>query len=323
VFYLTDTGNGGSGNPREKSDLAIQQLEKAIALDSTFALAYARLARAYNIRQFGAIATDSQTEFRDRAYLAVQKALALDTTLAEAYSARGDVVWTRSFGFPHERAAADFKRAIALDPKLPWPHQSLGSLYLHIGLIERALAQYDTALALSHASPEARMRIARAHLYQGQYARALAEFEAVPEEDVTWQNAIALHYLGKSAEALAHVERLVRRFPRNADVASTYAILLAARGQRAAAETQIQHAVAVGSGSSHFHHAAYNIASAYAIMNDRARALEWLRRTAEEGMPCYPLFQSDPNLTNLRADERFQTFMNEMKLRYERYLATV
>ena len=319
VFYMTEVGDGRSGTPREHAGIAITLLQEAIALDSGFALAYARLARAYNITQFGGVAAEAPRDARERAYLAVQKALALDSTLAEAYAARGDMVWTLSFNFPHERAATDYRHAIALDPELPWAHQSLGSLYMHVGLFERALAQFDTVLILEPTYFAARMRIARVHLYQNDYQRALHEFEAVPEFEVSWQNAIALHYLGRAAEALSHIERLSQRFPKDADVASAYAIVLAAAGRAAAAEEQIQSAIANGSGNSHFHHSAYNIASAYALMGDHTRALEWLRRTAEEGMPCYPLFRDDTNLRALRGRPEFEGFLREMKQRWERY----
>ena len=49
-----------------------------------------------------------------------------------------------------------------------------------------------------------------------------------------------------------------------------------------------------GEGNSHFHHAAYNIATAYALMGREPEAVDWLERAAGEGMPCYPLFEKDP-----------------------------
>ncbi|HVQ47460.1 MAG TPA: hypothetical protein VMS62_11555, partial [Gemmatimonadales bacterium] len=51
-----------------------------------------------------------------------------------------------------------------------------------------------------------------------------------------------------------------------------------------------QHQIQVaelGEDLSHFHHAAYNIAAAYAQMGDHTAAVRWLRRSAEEGFPCY------------------------------------
>ncbi|PYX91434.1 MAG: hypothetical protein DMG71_20220 [Acidobacteria bacterium] len=35
----------------------------------------------------------------------------------------------------------------------------------------------------------------------------------------------------------------------------------------------------------------YNIASAYALINRPEEAMKWLQVTADEGFPCYPLFE--------------------------------
>ena len=39
---------------------------------------------------------------------------------------------------------------------------------------------------------------------------------------------------------------------------------------------------------------------AYALMNEREQAIKWLDVTADDGFPCYPLFEKDANLDNLR-----------------------
>jgi hypothetical protein len=45
----------------------------------------------------------------------------------------------------------------------------------------------------------------------------------------------------------------------------------------------------------------------------------WLRRTADEGFPCYPLFERDPGLANLRGRPEFAAFMQDMRARSEKY----
>ncbi len=79
----------------------------------------------------------------------------------------------------------------------------------------------------------------------------------------------------------------------------------------------------IGRNFGHFHHAAYNIASAYALLNKPEKAVEWLQLAADDGFPCYPLFDSDPNLKNLRQDARFVAFMAKLKQQWERYNATL
>ena len=102
-------------------------------------------------------------------------------------------------------------------------------------------------------------------------------------------------------------------------VISVRAILHAQVGNRSASEEDIATAVALGKGFGHFHHAAYNIASAYALLHRPALAVQWLRRAADNGLPCYPLFQNDPNLTNLRQDPGYLALMADLKAQWERW----
>jgi len=50
---------------------------------------------------------------------------------------------------------------------------------------------------------------------------------------------------------------------------------------------------------------------------------EALAITAEEGFPCYPLFEGDANLASLRNDARFILFMAKLKQRWQHYDATL
>ena len=52
---------------------------------------------------------------------------------------------------------------------------------------------------------------------------------------------------------------------------------------------------------------------AYALMNEREQAIKWLDVTADDGFPCYPLFEKDANLDNLRQDARFVRFLAKQR----------
>jgi hypothetical protein len=51
--------------------------------------------------------------------------------------------------------------------------------------------------------------------------------------------------------------------------------------------------------------------------------MKWLQVAADDGFPCYPLFENDANLNSLRKDERFIAFMAKLKQQWERYKATL
>jgi hypothetical protein len=142
-----------------------------------------------------------------------------------------------------------------------------------------------------------------------------------------WQVALALDDLGRREEARAMLDAGEDAGKGasgdSSDAASVRAILAARGGHIRQVEDSVQRATRYGAESSHFHHAAYNAASAYALLGRKNEALAWLRRTADEGMPCYPLFAKDPNLDALRSDPVFRTFMAEMKAQWERFASTL
>ena len=104
-------------------------------------------------------------------------------------------------------------------------------------------------------------------------------------------------------------------------VTSTRAIWFASAGDARRAEMDIRTALEKGKGFVHFHHTAYNIASAFALLGRAGPAVEWLRAAAEGGWPCYPHFANDPNLAKIRGDARYVAFMNELKAQWDRYRA--
>ena len=311
VFYA----NAVSWLEKEKS---LPYLEQAVALEPNFAAAHAALAWQYARKSFE---RDPDRRWQEKGFVEIEKALAIDPNLADAYAARGFLSWTLLNHFPHERAAADYRRAIELNPSLGRAHSGLASLYLHVGLLDEALEQYRRALKIDPHDLDALYRIPRIHLYQQKYAEALAGFDAVPDFHNDFQKPLALAHLGRLSEAVA-VSREGLTNPahstQESDAASTRAVLFALSGDPHGAEDSIAAAVAGGEGSSHFHHAGYNIACAYALSGKRREALAWLRKTSDGGMPCYPLFEKDPFLNNLRGDPAFEAFMHGLRSEWER-----
>jgi hypothetical protein len=56
-------------------------------------------------------------------------------------------------------------------------------------------------------------------------------------------------------------------------------------------------------------------------MNRPELALRYLQITADDGFPCYPRFEHDPNLDHLRNNRHFLSFIAEQKTQWE-YLRT-
>jgi len=223
----------------------------------------------------------------------------------------------------------EYPRALELNPNLAQAHHGLGTIYLHVGLLDKAVAEFRKALAIDPGNYGATRRIGLALVYQGRYEDGLRLIRQVPPESnlALWnyQVAWALLYLGRNDEASALMERYLHEHPedRGGVVTSTRAILFAKAGEAARAEQDVRTAIEKGKGYVHFHHTAYNIATAYAVLRQPARAVYWLRQAAETGWPCYPYFARDPNLGNIQSDPAFVAFMRELKARWERYGATL
>ncbi|MFH1573573.1 MAG: hypothetical protein ABIG68_06285 [Acidobacteriota bacterium] len=68
-----------------------------------------------------------------------------------------------------------------------------------------------------------------------------------------------------------------------------------------------------------YHHVTFNIANVYALQGRAGDAVLWLQKTADAGLPSYPLFSRFPQLSRIRDDSRFQRFLEDMKARWDYY----
>lgn len=325
-YYLRAKFHSGRQSPKD-NETAIELLERAVAMDPDFAAAYAALAQEYRDRSVALKPSDKDWE--EKATVAVSKALALDPDLAEAHVSRAVLLWTHNNHFPHEIAAQELRKALELNPNLDEAHHQLGNIYNHIGLLDKGQDEIQKAVAINPANAGARFRVGVNLLYQSNYEQALAAFREAtkfnPQQIWGYQTAWALFQLGRKDEAAAIVEESLAKYPddEGGSLTSFEAILAASVGDRRKAEAKIQRATASGQDYSHFHHTAYAIASAYALLKKPELALKWLQRAADDGFPCYPFFEKDPNLNNLRQNPRFIAFMTQLKRRWEHYQATL
>ena len=308
---------------KEDIDSAIRALEQAVATDPTFPAAHAELALAYVWKLF--LIAPKEREWEEKAYVAAEKALALDPDSAVAILARGRLLWTPANHFPHEKAIREYRRALALNPNLDEARNQLALVYCHIGAFDEALQESQRAVATNPNNNMAQFRTAQTLNFQGKYEEALSALRAIPQESnpalVGYQTAWALFNLGRRQEAAATLKQLLIDNPGDPGgvYTSVQAVLAASAGQKQLAENKIKAAVAIGKGFGHFHHTAYHIACAYALMNKPGPAVEWLQASAEDGFPCYPLFERDRNLDNVRKDPRFIALLGKLKQQWEHY----
>ncbi|MGE5837757.1 MAG: TPR end-of-group domain-containing protein, partial [Acidobacteriota bacterium] len=307
LYYGHQTAAGSN-------DRAIEFLEQSVQADPEFALAQATLGSSYMRRVFY---EDADRKWEQKAILAVDKSLAIEPDLAEGYLARAQLVWTVINGYPHDKAVADLKHAIALNPNLAEAYVELGKVYLHLGILDKSIDANSLALRLDPENIAAKGRRIAAYLYLHQCDTALQ----LADQHATLSNrtrAEVLRCLGRIDEAVQAIA--------SDSSSDLMAVLLARKGRFQAARQQIDQATRQARNIeelSHFHHAQYYIGVAYALMGDARQALDWFRKATREGLPCYPLFERDPDLDSLRKDPEFIAFMAQLKAQAERFRATL
>ena len=308
---------------KEDNKTAIDMFDQAVKTDPSFALAHAALAEACVWRLF--LFTPDEKDWEEKASIEIEKALNIDADLAEAHVARGRLLWTPGRHFPHEQAIAEYRRALSVNPNLDEAQNYLALVYNHIGAFDEALRELHSALAINPVNTQAQFRVAETLLFQGKYEEALVGLRGVPREVnpplVDHETAWALFNLDKKEEAESVVDQFLKNNPKDYGglFTSLQAVFAASAGQKRLSEEKIKTAVERGKGFGHFHHTAYYIACAYALMNQPEQAVKWLQVAADDGFPCYPLFERDPNLNNVRQDPGFANFLEKQKQKWLGY----
>ena len=324
-LYQRARYNAYNNNTKELSE-AMDLLEESVLIDPNFAPAHAVLARVYSSQVFWSSPQASQLELK--AIERVNHALKLDPDFAEAYLVRGIIYWTHRNGFPHERAIAEVQHALELNPNLAEAHHQLATIYIHIGLLDKAESALRAARDLDPANIGVRYRMAVNLLDQGRLQEALTALEGTKRytpELWEYQMALVLFKLGRKQDAAVQIQDYLLANPRDRGGVGNamQALLFADAGQPALANKSIQAAIEKGKDFGHFHHAAYAIGTAYAVMKRPKDAVRWLRAAADDGFPCYPFYENDPTLEGLRSDPAFVEFMTAMRSDWERRKATL
>ena len=302
---------------REDNDLAISLFEKVVARDPEFAEGQAALAFEYGTRANEV--NHSDESWNRKAFVAVEKCIELEPQLADCYQTRATLTWTLPNHFPYASGIADLKHALALNPNLDEAEQQLANIYNHIGLIDKAKPHLVRALEINPSNTAARFRTATNQNYEGQYEDALNSLRASERfSPYFWgyHDSYALMHLGRVDQAQSLLQKLIHDNNQSDAVSmliSQEAVVAALAGDSKKVDEKVAEATRRGRGFEHFHHSEYSFAMAYALLDKRAQAMDWLQKASEDGLPCYPMFNDEPYLKNLHGDKRYEDLMIQLK----------
>ena len=185
---------------------AIETFRSAIALDSTLALAYAGMSSAYalSITYRYRIGVDAYGA-AGLALRAADLAVELDPGLAEAFAARGYISSVALA--PAQTVAADFSRAMEIQPNAPNVAAWYANLLVREGYYDQALAEAQRAVELDPLSSPRRTGLAYEALRARDYGLAIeqARIAQTLESEVMLPRSIhaqALLLSGRAEECL-------------------------------------------------------------------------------------------------------------------------
>ena len=265
---------------RQNMEFARQMFLRAVAIDPDFASAWAGLANTYvDLYRWGRNLRDLEEAQRISAH-----ALKLDPNLAEAHVAIGQALAIqRRF----KDAAAEFERAIGLDPTLFDAYYLYARSSFEAGDLEKAVQLFEKA----HRS--------RPEDYQATALRALALHELGRADEAREADQEAVHLINKYLEVN----------PNEARAYSLGASPLARLGEREHSKQWSEQAIALAPNDPVV---LYNAACNLAQLGEHDSALDGLERSIAAGVAVSDWIKHDPDFESLRDHPRFQAIVRRI-----------
>jgi len=295
----------------EDFEAAVEHFRRASQLDPSFALAHSGLGVCYSTRVFDKF---GEVQDHERAAAAFDKALALDPQLIEA---RLHMVFIYLARGEKQKARAEIETLRIEAPNESAVHRVAATLYRLDGQHERALRSFALAANLN---PEERVNAhynrARVFNSLGQKHEALCELDQASaiEPDhplIKAIRAFMLYYRGETVAAVALVREVLASHPEMDSVRPLLAMCLSRHGEHEAARAELTERVKASAAADP--DIAYWLASAFALEGEREEAFKWLARAISLGREDRSWFEIDPDWTALRDDPRFRELMNRIE----------
>ena len=288
----------------EAQKSAIESCNRAIALDTAYAAAYACLARAE--ANLGDVTGDPGG--LTRASAAAERAIALAPDNADGYSARARL--RLGFLWDWDGANADFTKALSIDPNDSDALFGYSDLLAARGQFKDALAQLDKAIRIDPLVATSYSLRGRLLEYSGDLPAARAAYQqllrinpAHPHANVDIATVDLLG--GRPEQALVDLQQSGAPGWRRVGTAMVEYSL----GHQDKSQQALDQLIATAA-----QYAAYQIAEVYAWRGQKDQAFQWLERAYLQHDGGLSEIQGDPTLVALRTDPRYQAFLVKMKL---------
>jgi eukaryotic-like serine/threonine-protein kinase len=288
---------------------AIEYFQQAIQKDPRYALAYAGLADSYLL--LGSYWVEAITE----AKTAAEQALKIDPNLAEAHVALGHIKLWLDWDWP--AAQREFERGIALNPSSGLAHNQYAMYLATVGRLTDAINEVKRAQELEPLAPIVNSDLGWYQLYNNQVDVAIAQFRKTLDLDSNSVSArrgmgIALGEAGRHDEGIAELKRALLLSENSPIVMGHLGAAYARQRNMTEADRVLKDLQALGARE---YVPSTAIATVYAAMGDRTRALDWLEKAYDEHDFSMAQLGVAPWFSSLRSDPRFQKLLEKMGLK--------
>ena len=151
---------------------------------------------------------------------AAQRAVELNPELAESWTTLGTVL---AWGLKQAEVATAFERALAINPKQPRVHLSLGHVHKALGNSDASVGAYRNAAAADAGLGEAWWSLADLKTYRFTDTERNAMEAAQERKDLFGRDRAALHFaLGKAFEDRGDVDQAFEHYRRGNDLRASH-----------------------------------------------------------------------------------------------------
>ncbi len=290
----------------------IDYYRQAVEADPTYALAYAGLAESYMPLGYWGYLPPAEAFPKVKAW--ALKALEIDDQLAEAHVPLSGVffVYERDL----ESGEKEVRRAIELNSNYPRAHQVYGEYLTCLGEFDAAADEARQALELDPLSAIVHATDAQTSYYARRFEEAIQKCQKSLEIEPVFPFA---HYLlGLASEQLGRFEDAVEHLKKPLELAQRSLLIEAELGRAYALWGKEAEARQILNGLERAREEryvpAYSLAQIYAGLDDRERALLWLKRANEERSTRMVFVKVDPAFDALRSDPKFQDLLRRARL---------
>ncbi len=296
---------------KEGLERGAQYFQQAIAVDPNYALAYSGLAYNYTVAEDWLV---PPREVMPKHKEAAQKALELDDSLADAHAQLA--YYSFWYDYNPSPAEREFKRAIELNPNDPETHGLYGWYLVAMKRFDEGIRENELGRKLDPFSGEANGLLGQSLYFARQYDRAIEQLRTTIE---LLGNQWWLHeLLGWAYEAKALLPQAIAEFQKARQIEPNIAEPLASLGRAYALSGRVEEARRVLAQlqelSDRIHVPPYNIATIYAALGEKDRAIAELEKAYQERSWYLVWLGLDPQLDNLRSDPRFQDLVRRVGL---------